>query len=90
MSTVKPLDEEALHDAARKSKLILTAEEHSIIGGLGSAVSEFISGNRPVRVVRIGMKDSFGCSGPSGELLKLYGLTADNIVKTAKDALKEL
>ena len=90
MSTVKPLDEETLLNASKKSNLILTAEEHSVIGGLGSAVSEFLSGNHPVRVVRIGMQDSFGCSGPSGELLKLYGLTADNIVKTAKDALKKL
>jgi transketolase len=89
MSTVKPLDEETLLKASKKSKLILTAEEHSVIGGLGSAVSEFLSGNHPVRVIRIGMQDSFGCSGKSGELLKLYGLTADNIAKTAKDALKK-
>jgi transketolase len=90
MSTVKPLDTETLLNASKKSRLILTAEEHSIIGGLGSAVCEFLSGNHPVRVIRIGMQDTFGCSGSSGELLKLYGLTADNIAKTAKDALKNI
>ena len=87
MSTLKPLDTETLLDAAKQSRLILTAEEHSIIGGLGSAVSEFLSGSHPVRVIRIGMQDSFGCSGSPSELLKLYGLTAENIAKTAKDAL---
>jgi transketolase len=89
MSTVKPLDTEALLDASEACRLIITAEEHSIIGGLGSAVSEFLSERNPTRVCRIGIKDDFGCSGTSGELLKLYGLTADNIVKTVKEALDE-
>ncbi len=89
MSTVKPLDTEALLDASKACRLIITAEEHSIIGGLGSAVSEFLSESNPTRVCRIGIKDDFGCSGTSGELLKLYGLTADNIVKTVKEALNE-
>lgn len=89
MSTVKPLDTETLLNAARSCRLIVTAEEHSIIGGLGSAVSEFLSENFPVQVRRIGIKDSFGCSGKPEELLKLYGLTADDIVETVKEELKK-
>jgi transketolase len=89
MSTIKPLDTESVLRASEKSRLIVTAEEHSIIGGLGSAVSEFLSEHNPSRVVRIGMKDDFGCSGPSPELLKLYGLTPENIVKIIKDTLNK-
>lgn len=88
MSTIKPLDSEALLAAAGKSKLILTAEEHSVIGGLGSAVAEFVSENRPVRVVKLGTLDKFGCSGSPKELLEIYGLTTANIVQTIKDNLK--
>ena len=87
MSTVKPLDTEILLNASQACRLIITAEEHSIIGGLGSAVSEFLSESNPTRICRIGIKDDFGCSGTSGELLKFYGLTVDNIVKTVKEAL---
>ena len=89
MPTVKPLDTEILLHAARSCRLVVTAEEHSIIGGLGSAVSEFLAENVPVQMRRIGIKDSFGCSGKPEELLKLYGLTADDIVKTVKEALKK-
>jgi transketolase len=88
MSTIKPLDTEAVLKAAKTGRLIVTAEEHSIIGGLGSAVSEFLSENHPARIIRIGMKDTFGCSGKPEELLKLYGLTSENIVNTIKEALK--
>ena len=88
MSTIKPLDGETLLTAARNSKLIITAEEHSVIGGLGGAVSEFLSENYPVAVKRIGIQDTFGCSGPSDELLEFHGLTAEDIVKTVKAALK--
>ncbi len=88
MSTIKPLDEETLLRAARSSKLIITAEEHSIIGGLGSAVSEFLSENHPVPVKRIGINDTFGCSGDSEELLKFHGLSAEDMMKTIKEALK--
>jgi transketolase len=88
MSTVKPLDNEALLKASSACRLIVTAEEHSIIGGLGSAVSEFLSENNPTKVLRIGIKDDFGCSGTSDELLHLYGLTADNLVRSIKEALK--
>ena len=87
MSTVKPLDTDTLLRASKACRLIVTAEEHSVIGALGSAVSEFLSENNPTRLLRIGIKDTFGCSGTSKELLKLYGLTADNMVKSIKEAL---
>ncbi len=89
MSTVKPLDTDTLLKAARKGRLLFTAEEHSIIGGLGSAVCEFLSEEHPARVIRIGIKDDFGCSGKSDELLKLYGLTTENIVKTVQAVLRQ-
>jgi len=82
MSTVKPLDTRVLLEVANKTRLIVTAEEHSIIGGLGSAVSEFLSENHPVKIIRIGVRDSFGCSGKPSELLSFFGLTSENIAKT--------
>lgn len=88
MSTIKPIDEETLLLTAKSSKIIVTAEEHSIIGGLGGAVCEFLSENYPVPVKRIGIRDAFGCSGSPKELLKLYGLTVEDIVETVKKALK--
>jgi len=88
MSTIKPLDNDAVLEAAKASRLIVTAEEHSVIGGLGSAVAELLSENYPAPVKRIGVKDTFGCSGPSDELMKLYGLTAEDIVKAVKEGLK--
>jgi transketolase len=89
MSTIKPLDEETILLAAKNSGVIVTAEEHSIIGGLGGAVCEFLAENYPVPVKRIGIKDMFGSSGNPRELLKLYGLTAEDIVKTIKNSLKK-
>ncbi|GBD96575.1 MAG TPA: transketolase family protein [Nitrospirae bacterium] len=89
MSTIKPLDEETLLSAAKSSGFIVTAEEHSVIGGLGGAVCEFLAENYPVPVKRIGVQDSFGCSGRPAELLKLHGITAENIVETIKKALKK-
>ena len=88
MSTIKPLDTEMLLKLSQTCRLVITAEEHSIIGGLGSAVSEFLSENHPVKVLRTGIRDNFGCSGKPEELLKLYGLTADHIVKTVQEALQ--
>lgn len=85
MPTVKPLDTETLLNVAQKSKLIITAEEHSIVGGLGSAVCEFLSENCPVPAKRIGTKDTFGCSGTPKELLKMFGLTAEDIVQAVHD-----
>lgn len=85
MSSIKPIDTDTLLEAAENSRLIITAEEHSIIGGLGGAVAEFLSEAHPVHIRRIGVRDVFGCSGMPAELLKLYGLTTDDIVRTAKD-----
>lgn len=85
--TIKPIDKEILLKAAKETGVILTCEEHSIIGGLGSAVMEAISEN-PVPVLRLGVNDTFGKSGPALELLKIFGLDAKNIVSMAKKALK--
>ena len=89
MSTIKPLDEETLLRVAKSSKIIVTAEEHSIIGGLGGAVCEFVSENCPVTVKRIGTRDTFGCSGNPDDLLKLHGITVGNIVETIKAFMKK-
>lgn len=85
--TIKPIDEELIIKAARETKLIVTAEEHSVIGGLGSAVAEVVTSNSPVTVLRVGIKDVFGESGKPSELLKAYGLTAEDIVKTVKKGI---
>ncbi|MCL5024553.1 MAG: transketolase family protein [Nitrospirae bacterium] len=87
MSTIKPLDEETLLRTAEASRLIVTAEEHSILGGLGSAVCEVLADAHPAIVKRIGVRDTFGRSGKPDELMKLYGLTAEEIVKTVKTYL---
>ena len=84
MSTVKPIDEDLLLEAARRCGRIITCEEHSVIGGLGEAVCSFLSENLPTPVKRIGVNDVFGESGPAAQLLKKYGLCADNIVEVAK------
>jgi transketolase len=88
MSTVKPLDTKILLKAAKSCRLIVTAEEHSIIGGLGSAVTEYLSEAFPMSIKRIGIMDNFGCSGTPDGLLHLHGLTAQNIVKTIRKALR--
>ncbi len=85
--TIKPIDKELLVKAAKETGAIVTAEEHSIIGGLGGAVCEAICEEYPVPVIRLGVNDTFGKSGPALELLKIYGLDADNIVNKAKIAL---
>lgn len=77
--TIKPIDEELLLKAARETGKIVTVEEHSIIGGLGSAVSEVLSEHCPVPIHRIGIRDTFGESGPAQELLVKYGLDAEGI-----------
>ena len=85
MSTIKPLDEELVLEAARKCGRIITCEEHSVVGGLGEAVCSLLSEKLPTPVKRIGVQDVFGESGPANALLKAYGLTAENIVAVAKD-----
>ena len=86
--TIKPLDAETILASAAKTGAIVTAEEHNIIGGLGSAVAEAVcEGGNPVPVVRLGVNDVFGKSGPAVELLHIYGLDAQNIVEKAKQAV---
>ena len=85
--TIKPIDEEIIIKAAKETGLIVTAEEHSVIGGLGSAVSDVVCASCPVRVVKIGVNDVFGYSGPAVALLKEFGLCAENVVKTVKEAV---
>ena len=84
MATIKPLDEELVLEAAKKCGKIITAEEHSVIGGLGEAVSSLLCEKLPTPVKRIGVNDEFGHSGPAGALLKQFGLSSENIVKVAK------
>lgn len=88
MHTIKPIDKDAIIKAAKDTSAIITAEEHSIIGGLGSAVAEVLSEEYPVIMKRIGLNDVFGQSGQAGELLNFYGLSADNIVAEAKKIIK--
>ena len=82
--TIKPIDKDLIVEVAKKTGKVITAEEHSIIGGLGSAVAEVLSEEYPVKIKRIGIRDEFGQSGSPKELLKHYGLTAEDIVKAAK------
>lgn len=85
--TIKPIDDELLAAAARETGAIVTAEEHNIIGGLGGAVCESVSANVPVPVLRVGVEDTFGRSGPAPEVLRYYGLTAEHLVEKAKAAI---
>ena len=85
--TIKPIDAEIITKAAKETGAIVTAEEHNIIGGLGSAVAEVVGENAPVPVVRVGMKDTYGHSGTVPALLEQYGLTPAAIAEAAKKAL---
>ena len=82
--TIKPLDEELVISSARKTGKVVTVEEHSVIGGLGSAVCDALSEKAPTRVMKIGINDTFGESGPALELIKKYGLDAESIYKKVK------
>ena len=79
--TIKPLDTELILQSAKKTGRVVTAEEHWIAGGLGSAVAEVLSENYPVKLTRIGINDTFGESGPAGVLIRKYGLDAEGICK---------
>jgi len=87
MHTVKPIDKELVLKAAKETGAIVTCEEHNIYGGLGSAVAECVCEGKPVPVVRVGTEDKFGKSGKPAELFELYGLTSENIVIKAKEAI---
>ena len=85
--TIKPLDEELVVKAAKETGRIFTVEEHSIIGGLGSAVCDTLAAKQPTRVTKIGVEDTYGESGPAVELIHKYGLDAEGIYKKIKAAL---
>ena len=87
IATIKPLDKEIILKAAKETGAIVTAEEHSVIGGLGSAVAEYLSEAYPVPVLKVGVQDTFGKSGPANELLGIFGLRAKDIVAKAKEAV---
>lgn len=88
MATIKPIDKDIIIKAAEETGAIVTAEEHSVIGGLGSAVADVVCENKPVPVLRVGVEDTFGASGNAVEMLKIYGLTAENIVAKVKAAVE--
>lgn len=86
--TIKPIDEEMVVETAKKTGKVVTVEEHSIIGGLGSAVAEVLSEKCPTKVTRIGVRDTFGESGPAKELLHKYELDAEGIYKQVKASMQ--
>lgn len=88
MATIKPLDEEIVIKAAKETGAIVTCEEHSVIGGLGSAVCDAVCAKCPVPVLKLGVNDVFGQSGPAAELLEVYGFKANKIAEMAKEAIK--
>lgn len=88
MATIKPLDAESVIKSARETGAIVTAEEHSVIGGLGGAVAEVVAENCPVPMKRVGVEDKFGTSGDADKLMEVYGLTAENIANAAREVIK--
>lgn len=88
MPVVKPVDVDTIVESAKKTQNIITIENHSIIGGLGSAICETLSENYPVKVKRIGINDQFGQSGEQRELMNFYGLTGEKLAQTIKNYLK--
>ena len=86
--TVKPLDEELLLDSAGRTGAVVTAENASVLGGLGSAVAEYLSSVHPVPVLKVGIQDSFGRVGTESFLRKAYGLTPESVALRAREALK--
>ena len=87
MSTIKPLDTDAILKAAEETKGIVTAEEHHVTGGLGGAVAEFLSQNRPTKMRIVGLGDDFAVVGPTPALRTRYGMSAENIAAKAKELL---
>lgn len=83
--TIKPIDEEMIIKCAKETKKLISIEDHSIIGGLGSAISEVLTSNYPTKLIRMGIKDTFGKSGKATELLKYFGLTKDSIINEIKN-----
>lgn len=87
IATIKPLDTEIILKAAEETGAIVTAEEHSIIGGLGGAVAEFLAENHPTPLKRVGVHDRFGTSGKAEELIKYFGLTPEDLADTAREVI---
>lgn len=87
MATIKPIDRDIIVKAAKETGAIVTAEEHSVIGGLGSAVAEVVTETCPVPVAKVGVYDRFGMSGPANQLLDVFGLRAKDIAEKAKQAI---
>lgn len=87
MHTIKPFDKEIVMMAARKTRAVVTSEEHNIVGGLGAAVAEAVTSEYPVPVIRHGVEDVFGHSGKADELMVKYGLTAENLALKAEKAI---
>ena len=85
--TIKPIDREAIVEAAKKTGAVVTAEEHQLMGGMGSAVSEVLSTEYPVPMQMVGVQDRFGQSGDPDELMNAYGLNAEEICEAAKRAI---
>jgi transketolase len=88
--TLKPLDEQAVVEAAARTGAVVTAEDHTIIGGLGGAVAEILGERHPTPMRRVGLRDTFGESGPNEALLEKYGLTAGHVAAAAHELLKAL
>ena len=86
--TIKPLDEELVVAAAKETGKVVTVEEHSVIGGLGSAVCDVLAEKAPTKVLKVGINDTFGESGPAAELIKKYGLDTDSIYEKVKEFSK--
>ena len=82
--TIKPIDKELIVKCAKETKKLVSIEDHNIIGGLGSAISEVLTEEYPAKLIRMGMKDRFGESGPAKELLRYFGLTSEDIIAVVK------
>ena len=87
MHTVKPLDKDALLKAASECGALVTVEEHTVVGGLGGAVSEYLTESCPVPVLKVGVQDTFGESGEPEEILEKYGLTSEEVIKKVRKVL---
>ena len=88
MPCIKPIDAELIKESAEKTGVIVTCEEHNIIGGLGSAVAEVVCESKPVPVVRVGVNDTYGKSGKAQDLIPVFGLDAESVVNRVKEAIK--
>ncbi|MDD3776669.1 MAG: transketolase family protein [Actinomycetota bacterium] len=85
MGSIKPIDQELIIESAKKTGLVITVEDHNVIGGLGSAVCEVLAQSQPTKVIRLGVQDKFGASGTPQELIQAYGFDKESIIKTVKD-----